>query len=330
MLLGAKAYYAEHKSEFIMHWLDTYDPRVVGGAKWMPFVCFSRQAEYLQFLDELLADQENGLVEKARDMGASWLSLGWSVASWLFEKDFAIGWGSRIEDLVDRIGDPDSLFEKLRLLLGRMPKEFLPVGFNWKVHSAHMRLINPENGSVIMGEGGKNIGRGEAHHFIKPADIVAGMWVRSLDNSQKHYVEHVLTGGDLLTATRYYLNAGEFVPCVEPASIPVNAATPAVTHTRTHDIRWNIAGQLEQLWQGSDGSQDWREVPRIEPFKPHTYQRGDRVEYTSERTGDLMPGLRGRVVNLIDENSVEVMFYLRTIPATEFKVCHVDNLKHSD
>lgn len=177
---GVRDYYREHKAEFIMDWLDTYDPRVVGGAKWMPFVVFRRQSHYLDFLDELLRDQENGLVEKARDMGASWLSLAWSVATWLFDDDVAIGWGSRIEDLVDRIGDPDSLFEKLRLLLRRMPKEFLPKEFNWKVHSAHMRLINPENGSVIMGEGGKNIGRGgrktvyfvdEAAHLENPESV---------------------------------------------------------------------------------------------------------------------------------------------------------------
>ena len=184
LLLGAKAYYSEHKTEFVMHWLDTYDPRVVGGAKWMPFVLFQRQADYLDFLNELIADQANGLAEKARDVGASWLSLGWSIASWLFDEEWAIGWGSRKEDLVDRKGDPDSLFEKMRLMLNRMPREFLPVGFDWKVHSAHMRLVNPETKSTIIGEAGDNIGRGgrktvyfvdEAAHLENPEAVESSL-----------------------------------------------------------------------------------------------------------------------------------------------------------
>lgn len=184
LMPGVRSYYRDHKAEFIMDWLDTYDPRVVGGAKWMPFVLFARQADYLTFLEELVKDQENGLVEKARDMGASWLSLGWSVASWLFEEEWSIGWGSRKEDLVDRKGDPDSLFEKMRLMLNRMPRDFMPDGFDWKVHSAHMRLVNPQTKSTIMGEAGDNIGRGgrktvyfvdEAAHLENPESVESSL-----------------------------------------------------------------------------------------------------------------------------------------------------------
>lgn len=159
MLASAKAYYANHPSEFIMHWMDTYNPRKRFD-KWMPFVFFHRQREFIDFLHELRNDGENGLVEKCRDAGATWLACGYSIWSWLFIDDDAIGWGSRKQDLVDKLGDPDSIFHKMRLILETLPPCFLPTGFSIDKHATFMRIINPENGSIISGEAGDNIGRG--------------------------------------------------------------------------------------------------------------------------------------------------------------------------
>lgn len=183
LLKSAKAYYAKRRAEFIIHWLDTYDPRKAG-SKWMPFVFFLRQADFIQFLDECRNDSENGLVEKARDMGITWQACAYSVASWLFIKDDAIGWGSRKEALVDKLGDPDSIFEKMRLMLNRMPDIWLPNGFVRSKHATYMKLINPENGATITGEAGDNIGRGgrksmyfkdESAHYERPELIEAAL-----------------------------------------------------------------------------------------------------------------------------------------------------------
>lgn len=183
VLKEAKRYYADHPKEFILHWMDTYNPRLKGN-KWVPFILFERQAEFLDFLHELIEDQENGLVEKARDMGLTWLGCAYSVWAWLFVPDNAIGWGSRKEILVDKIGDPDSIFEKMRLIIKRLPSVWLPTGFNPKFHATHMKLINPENGSIVAGEAGDNIGRGgrknaflkdEAAHYERPEKIEAAL-----------------------------------------------------------------------------------------------------------------------------------------------------------
>ena len=40
MLAAAKAYYRTRPAEFIMHWMDTYNPRKTDN-KWMPFVFLS-------------------------------------------------------------------------------------------------------------------------------------------------------------------------------------------------------------------------------------------------------------------------------------------------
>jgi len=155
LLKSAKAYYSTRPDEFIMHWMDTYDPRKTG-TKWMPFVFFERQGEFIRFLHETRLANESGLIEKCRDAGATWCSCGYTVWAWLFIPNFAIGWGSRKQDLVDKLGNPDSIFEKLRLILNRLPDVFLPDSYD----ATFMKLINHENGSVVMGEAGDNIGRG--------------------------------------------------------------------------------------------------------------------------------------------------------------------------
>lgn len=191
-LRAARAYYSTRPGEFIMDWMDTYDPRkspnnvnpALRGEKWMPFVFFKKQQEVIDFFQCCSRDQENGLVEKCRDFGLTWLACGYSVWRWLFIKNDAIGWGSRKETLVDKPGDPDSIFEKIRLMLKRLPKIWLPEGFSWGRHSTFMKLINPENGAIIAGEAGDNIGRGgrrsiymldEAAHIERPEKVEAAL-----------------------------------------------------------------------------------------------------------------------------------------------------------
>jgi hypothetical protein len=47
--------------------------------------------------------ETGGLVEKSRDMGATWLAVSFSVWLFLFVPGATVGWGSRKEALVDRI-----------------------------------------------------------------------------------------------------------------------------------------------------------------------------------------------------------------------------------
>lgn len=171
-----------------MDWMDTYDPRKsplnkdprLRGDKWMPFVFFKRQKDVIDFFEDCSHDQESGLVEKCRDFGLTWLACAYSVWRWLFIKDDAVGWGSRKETLVDKPGDPDSIFEKLRLLIKRLPRCWLPSEYK----STFMKLVNADNGAIISGESGDNIGRGgrrslylldEAAHLEHPEKIEAAL-----------------------------------------------------------------------------------------------------------------------------------------------------------
>jgi len=186
LLVSARKYYRSHKAEFIAHWIDTFDPRQAGSGRppSMPFVMFRRQYEFVEFLDSCVSGRTNGLVEKCRDMGATWVACAWSVATWLFEPGAAIGWGSRKQTLVDTLGDADSIFEKMRMIVYGLPREFWPVGFDPKRHMTFMKIINPETDASITGEAGDNIGRGgrkliyfkdESAHYARPEMIEAAL-----------------------------------------------------------------------------------------------------------------------------------------------------------
>ena len=65
-----------------------------------------------------------------------------------------------------------------------LPIEFRPTGYDEKKHAPHMRILNPENGSSIVGEAGDNIGRGnrtsiyfkdESAFYEHPAAIDAAL-----------------------------------------------------------------------------------------------------------------------------------------------------------
>ena len=90
------------------------------------------------------------VVEKSRDMGVSWLTLGWMFWHWLFDPSFQGLVGSRKEDYVDN-RQLDSLFGKLDYFIERLPGWMLGK-FTKADHRAHMKLQNPNNKNAIIGE----------------------------------------------------------------------------------------------------------------------------------------------------------------------------------
>lgn len=178
-------HYAHHPIDWINDWAITYNPRVKPPLpKIMPFLLFPRQLEFIEFLHGCVNDKECGLVEKSRDIGATWLCCAYSIWLWLFISNASIGWGSRKEMLIDRLGDADSIFQKMRMILDNLPIWMLPEGFNLRLHATHMKILNPVNASTITGESGDNIGRGgrslvyfkdESAHYARAELIEAAL-----------------------------------------------------------------------------------------------------------------------------------------------------------
>lgn len=157
-----KAYYREHPAQFIIDWGVTVDPRNVerGLPAQVPFLLFPKQEEWVDWIVKNWKDQQPGITEKTRDMGMSWLSVALACTLCLFHPGMTIGFGSRKQEYVDVIGGPKSLFEKARLFMSLLPVEFRG-GWERDKHAPHMRILFPESGSVITGEAGDGIGRGD-------------------------------------------------------------------------------------------------------------------------------------------------------------------------
>lgn len=183
---GAFEYYRTRPHEFIEHWCMTYDPRNAGTdlPTTMPFIMFERQHDLIDFLLACLNGDEHGLIEKTRDMGATWVCCAFSVWLWLYWDGTAIGWGSLKAADVDELGVASSVFEKMRIIIRNLPPAFHPAGFDVDRHMTHMRIRNPATGAVIQGASGDNIGRGgrtrmyfkdESAHYERPEKIEAAL-----------------------------------------------------------------------------------------------------------------------------------------------------------
>ena len=87
--------YRDDPASWIAHWAVTYDPRNAAGdlPTVIPFVPFARQIEMIAFLKACVDGQQHGLIEKARDMGATWIACAFSVWLWLYRPGAAVGWG---------------------------------------------------------------------------------------------------------------------------------------------------------------------------------------------------------------------------------------------
>jgi phage terminase large subunit len=180
-----KLYYAQHVADFINDWGYTIDPRLVarGKSPSLAFSLFPRQRELIDWTLERWRRGETGVVVKSRDVGASWVAMAVLGTLCIFCENFAAGIASATEIKLDRSGDPDTLFYKLRAFLEHLPPEF---NGGWTVdkHSAYLRVSFPETNSSVTGEAGDQAGRGgrkslyivdEAAHFEHPKLIDASL-----------------------------------------------------------------------------------------------------------------------------------------------------------
>lgn len=139
--------------------LFTYDPRLPDPAR--PFVTYPFQDEVLGRMAETFG-KEDMLIVKSRDMGASWLSLGFIFHRWLFWDLQSILLGSRKEEYVDKAGDSKSLFGKFDFILKTLPTWMIPSHTRNKLH-----LRNHQNGSTIDGEStNSDFGRGDRRTLV--------------------------------------------------------------------------------------------------------------------------------------------------------------------
>src|SRR6185312_6753483 len=161
-LPALKAFYRENPARFISDWGMTADPRnvEVGRPATIPFILFPRQVEWIDWVLDSCRNRRPGVTPKSRESGVSWVATALACTLCLFNEGIAIGFGSRKEEYLDKLGAPKALFWKARKFIELLPPEFRS-GFDLKNDAPHMRIIFRETGSVITGEAGDNIGRGD-------------------------------------------------------------------------------------------------------------------------------------------------------------------------
>ncbi|ENT4449057.1 TerL protein [Salmonella enterica] len=160
------SFYRDNPAQFIIDWGMTYDPRNPerGLPSYIPFLLFPRQEEWMEWFMDRWKAQEPGITEKTRDMGMSWLTVALACTVCNFNKGISVGIGSRKEEYVDKIGVPKSLLEKARMFMSLLPKEFRH-GWAREKDAPHMRIKFPHTNSIISGECGDGIGRGDRASF---------------------------------------------------------------------------------------------------------------------------------------------------------------------
>jgi hypothetical protein len=145
---------ARDSAWFISAFGWTFDPRPDAPHPDLPFVLhgpYAYQADIVRWIDERIDAGEDGIIEKSREMGLTWIVVGILVRRWLFQPGFQALFGSSKEDKVDnRL--IESHFGKLDYFIRRLPGWLLPSGWNPRQHRNHMRIVNPENGNAIAGD----------------------------------------------------------------------------------------------------------------------------------------------------------------------------------
>jgi len=136
----------------IMFWINNFcwtkDPRPDANPKVIPFIAYEFQEEFILNLKKHILEGKDVLVEKSRDMGATWCCLYVFQWFWLFQEGYDFLVGSQSQDDVDQSGNPKSLFPRLRLNLEKQPSWILPNNYQ----NSFLRIVNNDLQSTIVGE----------------------------------------------------------------------------------------------------------------------------------------------------------------------------------
>lgn len=183
----------------MIHWFYYYawtaDPRPDAPLYSVPFGLFDFQLDLVEWLWKLIFEERaDGTIDKSRDMGVSWVVVGFSDAQFLLSPSrspFTALFGSRKEDYVNTTGDMSSLFEKLRYMLRLVPGWQLPKGWNPAKHAGSLKIENPETGATLTGESSNDdfgrAGRYTAIFFDEFASFPGGgyaAWTASSESTR--------------------------------------------------------------------------------------------------------------------------------------------------
>lgn len=134
----------------------------------VPFLLFDFQVETVDALLAAVEQGESAFIEKSRQMGISWIVCAFALWGWLF-RDWKIHFLSQKEDYVDKIGDMQSLFQKIRFMTSALPKWMLPKEFSIAEHMPRLRIFKPAGygtGAITGESANDNASTGGTYKFV--------------------------------------------------------------------------------------------------------------------------------------------------------------------
>jgi len=130
---------------FFNYFVWLYEPRAEDEEPVIPFITWDFQDETMLKIEAAIG-KDHLLIEKSRDMGATWMLLMVFFWRWLFMPYQSFLVASRNERAVDASDNPDCLFWKLDFALKWLPPFLKPV-----FKRTNLNLTNRQTNSVIDG-----------------------------------------------------------------------------------------------------------------------------------------------------------------------------------
>jgi len=268
LLPGLFDYYKTHPADFINDWGMTFDPRNADIDKptVVPFILTPKQREWIDWVMDRWKSRSRGLCEKARDMGVTWLAVGLSVTLCLFRNGVVIGFGSRKAEYVDEVGTMKPILPKARMFMQHLPREFRGEWEAWR-DAPSMRVNFPATGSIITGEGGDSIGRGDRSsiYFVDEA---------------AHLQRPLLVEASLSQTTNCRIDMSS-----------VNGMTNPFAQNRW---KWNDERVFIFDWRDDPRKDDEWYQKQVEDFDPVVVAQEIDRDYSASVTGIVIPGAWAR------------------------------------
>ena len=154
-----------------------YEPRLIESPE-IPMFVFPHQQEIIYRCMEAEVNGHDLLIEKTRDMMATWTVLWYMLWRWRFTNRWYAIIGTRKEDECDDL-TPKSLYGKLRYMFYGLPNWMKPEGFRKSDHDLHLKLINPETQGYLQGESANpNFARGGRSAMILMDELFSWKFAR--------------------------------------------------------------------------------------------------------------------------------------------------------
>lgn len=245
----------------------TYDPR--RKVKSIPWITYPYQDKGLHRILRSIERGTDLVIDKSRDMGASWMCLAAMEFCWHWHRGMSFLMMSRNEKLVDKSGDLDALFPKIDFFHQHLPEWLWPDGYDpgkdrIKCHFGNSKLnssIDGESTTSASGVGGRR----------------TGVFLDEFSRMENAY--EIMQGVADVTRCRIY-NFTPWGSANAAYKMAQRAMKGEVGHLRLHWTEHPRKAAGMYRWR-----EDWKRIEFLDPGYPY---RGDYC-YLDEETGEQQP-----------------------------------------